>query len=630
MAKNKKGNKELTFKEIVKLNFKAFKLYYNSSPKLFHTIAFSEILKALTPYVAIFISAQIIGELSGEKNATTLWMWVVISLVSAAVLMLLNALVLRRKNIYGEEMENMFLPEDIYRKKRMSMDFCVTDSKKTRDLHSQISQNSQFGNWGLPYIATVIFPRIISSTTSCIIAFLLTINLFILQATHENYLFLNSPVTIIVVIALITGIAIFASLFDTLAISKIAGLADSIKFGNRCFGFFSGTLYDDKSRALDLRIYNQHILSEHYVKNIKIFTPGSEFAKLTKKSIGICMAIAEALQAASTGIIYIFVALKALAGAFGVGAAVQYIASAIKLTGSVKTLITVYGVMKSNAAFLQICFEFLQTPNVMYQGSLTTEKRNDNNYEIEFKNVSFKYPDTDNYVLENISFKFAIGKRLAVVGENGSGKTTFIKLLCRLYEPTQGEILLNGIDIKKYNYSDYLNVFSVVFQDFKLLSYSLAQNVAASVNYDEERVKNCLEQAGFNERLDKMKDGINTPLYKDLSDKGIEISGGESQKIAIARAIYKNSPFVILDEPTAALDPIAEAEVYSKFNEIMQGKTAICISHRLSSCKFCDEIVVFDSGKVVQKGTHEQLLNTEGKYKALWFAQAQYYTQTTH
>ena len=224
--------------------------------------------------------------------------------------------------------------------------------------------------------------------------------------------------------------------------------------------------------------------------------------------------------------------------------------------------------------------------------------------------------------------KFKVGKRLAIVGENGSGKTTFIKLLCRLYDPQEGQILLNGIDIRKYRYDDYMDIFSVVFQDFQLIAQPLGNNVAGSMEYDRERARKALIDAGFGERLASMEQGLDTMLYKDLDEKGVDVSGGEAQKIAIARALYKDAPFIILDEPTAALDPMAEAEIYSEFNDISGDKTAIYISHRLSSCKFCDEIAVFHEGNVIQQGSHEALLADEGgKYHQLWHAQAQYYTQ---
>ena len=173
-----------------------------------------------------------------------------------------------------------------------------------------------------------------------------------------------------------------------------------------------------------------------------------------------------------------------------------------------------------------------------------------------------------------------------------------------------------------------MQLFSVVFQDFQLLDFSLGQNVAASMEYDRERVEDALKKAGFGERLKELPKGLDTTLYKGLDEEGINISGGEAQKIALARVLYKDAPFIILDEPTAALDPIAEAEVYTKFNEIVEDKTAVYISHRLSSCRFCDEIVVFDQGRVVQQGSHDELVNIDGgKYQELWNAQAQYYTE---
>ena len=210
---------------------------------------------------------------------------------------------------------------------------------------------------------------------------------------------------------------------------------------------------------------------------------------------------------------------------------------------------------------------------------------------------------------------------------NGSGKTTMIKLLCRLYDPTEGVITLNGIDIKKYNYTEYMSVFSVVFQDFKLFSFTLGQNVAASVEYDREKARKALVQAGFGKRLSQMPKGLDTNLYQNYERDGMEISGGEAQKIALARALYKDAPFIILDEPTAALDPVAEYEIYSRFNEIAGEKTTIYISHRLSSCRFCSDIAVFDKGRLVQRGSHDSLIADEkGKYYELWNAQSQYYT----
>ena len=267
---------------------------------------------------------------------------------------------------------------------------------------------------------------------------------------------------------------------------------------------------------------------------------------------------------------------------------------------------------------------YLELPNEKYDGTLPIEKRLDNDYELEFKNVSFHYPNNQEMVLKNITAKIHVGHKMAIVGTNGSGKSTFIKLLCRLYDPTEGEILLNGIDIRKYDYDEYRQIFGVVFQDFQLFAFSVAQNVAAGTEYDVERVWKALGQAGLRERAQKMEKGIETVIYKQ-EDEGVEISGGEAQKLAIARALYKDAPVVILDEPTAALDPVSELEIYERFDEMVKEKTAIYISHRMSSCRFCENILVFEDGNIAQMGSHADLVERDGLYARLWRAQAQYY-----
>ena len=245
--------------------------------------------------------------------------------------------------------------------------------------------------------------------------------------------------------------------------------------------------------------------------------------------------------------------------------------------------------------------------------------------DIEFDDVSFRYPGTKELVLDHVSLKIEPSEKIAVVGKNGSGKTTLVKLLCRLYEPEEGEILWNGKNIREYDLREWQKIFAIVFQDYSLLSLTLGQNVAASEQYEAERAKEVLQLAGFGERLNKLKKGLETVVYPEYEQDGVSFSGGEEQKIAIARAIYKGSQICILDEPTAALDPVSESRVYESFDEIVKGKTAVYISHRLSSCKFSDRIFVLDNGKIVESGTHEALLSKNGLYAQLWQAQAQYY-----
>ena len=225
------------------------------------------------------------------------------------------------------------------------------------------------------------------------------------------------------------------------------------------------------------------------------------------------------------------------------------------------------------------------------------------------------------------------GEFVFVVGSSGSGKSTLIKLLMKELDSTNGTITVSGERLEKMKHrrvAKYRRKLGVVFQDFRLFAFPLGQNVAAGADYDREKAKACLGEAGFGERLAGMPEGLDTPLYRSFDKSGVEISGGEAQKIALARALYKNAPFIVLDEPTAALDPVSEYEVYRKFNEISGGKTAVYISHRLASCRFCDKIAVFDGGHIVQRGTHEELIaDANGKYAELWNAQAQYYTKQT-
>ena len=334
------------------------------------------------------------------------------------------------------------------------------------------------------------------------------------------------------------------------------------------------------------------------------------------------------LRGAVEGAAYLIVGILAIAGAMSIG-------SVVRLAGCLRNFM--YGFVElicslddlGMRAHQQVStFEFFELEDEMYKGRLPMEKRSDNQYQIEFRDVSFKYPGSQVYALKNFSMKLKIGEKLAIVGMNGSGKTTMIKLLCRLYDPNEGEILLNGVNIKKFKQEEYSTLFSVVFQDYNLFPFKLGQNVALDTHYDVEKVEKCLQDAGFGDRLQEMPEGLDTYLYTDYDDSGVQISGGEAQKIALARAIYKDSPFILLDEPTAALDPLSEYEIYTHFDQIVGSKTAIYISHRLSSCRFCGKIAVFHEGRLVQLGSHKELVaDTEGKYYEMWNAQAQYYRE---
>ncbi len=247
---------------------------------------------------------------------------------------------------------------------------------------------------------------------------------------------------------------------------------------------------------------------------------------------------------------------------------------------------------------------------------------------VEFRNVSFKYPGTDNLILKNLSITISPGETLSIVGINGAGKTTFVKLLCRLYEPTEGEIFVNGVPINKIPLEKYYELLGVVFQDFKLFSFSARENITLSTDWNDEKLEDSIKRSGLTEKIASLDKGIETSVSKDFDDFGIEFSGGEGQKLAIARALYKNTPLIILDEPTSALDPIAEYEIYNRFHQLTRGKSTIYISHRLSSTRFTDRIAVFSDGSLTECGNHEELMNIEnGIYKNMFEMQARYYVK---
>lgn len=611
---------------MLRLNNRALKLFYKRYPQMILSRLISVVWNSLTPYVSIYLSALVIDELAGSRNVERLQLLVLITLASAAVIALGTALL--KKWMEAQSAGMWFKVENILSEKMLDMDYVSLDETHTAELLSTIRQNMNGGGWGL-YRVVVAYEELCSSILTILGGISLTVSLFVSRVPDGAGALsaLNNPLVVLAVITVMLAVTFIAPVLNNKSGSYYAKHADSHNLGNRLFSFF-GWLGYYSELAPDVRIYRQdRICGRHNHNKDDTFCSNGLFARLAWGPMGLFAAAGSAVSVIFTGVVYAFVCLKALAGAFGLGSVTQYVASITKVSGGMSSFVSTLGDMRNNAPFLELTFEFLDIPNNMYQGSLTVEKRNDRKYEVEFRNVSFKYPGSENYALRNVNMKFEIGKRLAVVGMNGSGKTTFIKLLCRLYDPTEGEILLNGIDIRKYNYAEYMNIFSVVFQDFKLFSLTLGENVASGSRIDREKVIDCLNKAGFGGRLVEMPNGIDTYLYTDYEKDGVNVSGGEAQKIAIARALYKDSPFIILDEPTAALDPIAEAEIYGKFDEIAGDKTAIYISHRLSSCKFCDEIAVFHEGAVIQQGTHASLVADEsGKYYELWHAQAQYYT----
>lgn len=619
-------NSKVTWKETFVLNKRALRLWWSKQPWYFVSMGLMVLLETLLPYITVYFSAQIINELTGAGDRERLLFLVLLLLGLETGLGIMKACVSRWYEAMKESIRDFL--DVIYNEKMLSLDFAAVDCAKTQDLRTQIFASEMWSAYGLSRVLHAM-ERLLRAVMGIIGAGGLAVSLFTspVRAEASGLQWMNWSLYPLFFLVFMAALALLSAWLVNRAEQYHADYREEAGLGNRIFGFF-GYLGQRRERALDIRMYEQEkVCGKMHLEN-NAFGIHSKIAAYAKGPIGMLSMLSDVVNRVFVGVVYLFVCLKAYGGAFGVGSVTQYISAVTMFYQNICKLVEEVGEFRVNTVFLRTCFEFLDIPNEMYKGSLTVEKRSDCNYEVEFCHVSFRYPDTEVDVLKDVNLKFKVGEKLAIVGENGSGKSTFIKLLCRLYDPTEGEIRLNGIDIRKYDYKEYMSVFSVVFQDYKLLAFSLGTNVAAGEQYDAARVEECLDKAGFTDRKEKMKSGLNTYLYKDFSEDGVDISGGEEQKIAIARALYQNAAFLILDEPTAALDPIAEYEIYTRLNDIVGDRTAIYISHRLSSCKFCDEIVVFDRGHIVQQGSHRELVGQEdGKYYALWNAQAQYYVE---
>lgn len=617
--------KAMKFRKRMQITKRGYAILGKYCPGLIRAKVAAAVAEALSPFITIWFSAQIINEIAGDRNTTKLLIYV---LATIGIRLILSVVGNTFNKVIEEKQSGMWgYFRKVFSDKQMSMDFADLEDQEIQKLRQKADDNLfMFGNglaqlvWDTTTTVTVIVDLVASIS--------LTASLFLSKSGNR---LMDSLLWIPVGFAIMLCASICNAALKKKEETIFEKWMDGTIWYNRTFMFFGHEIYASEERAKDARIYRQEKIADRELVRLQEHKKTDQvyYRKMSGCQGSMCF-----IQGICNALCYLFVVAKAGLGAFAVGNIVQYVGALMKLVHSFGDLIFTNAENKVYTAHLEKLFEYLDLPNKKYQGKIPVEKSfycidGENDYDIEFRNVSFCYPGTDTYVLKNINTKLSIGKKQALVGANGAGKSTFVKLLCRLYDPTEGEILLNGIDIRKYDYEEYMRLFAFVFQDFKLFAFPLGQNVAADLSYDEKKVKECLKKVSFEERLKTMPEGLETYLYKELSEDGVDISGGEAQKIALARALYKETPLIVLDEPTAALDPIAEAAVYADFDHMVDNKTAVYVSHRLSSCRFCDEIMVFDDGQIVQKGTHEELVkNRDGKYFALWNAQAQYYQES--
>lgn len=604
----------------IKTVFSAFKEMHRLEKRLLPTSIVVAIVTAVMPFINIWFTSKIIDLLDIGTSISDLAVYIGLAVGINAVLFFINYFLgdmyfMFRSLMYNKELQN--ISAKLFKAEYQRLE--SSDFKELIHKHSE-AQDRVFSSF---VQFSWMMRDFISGAVTLIISVIIIIPLLKIGFTKTGDTYFESPIFLLTIFGAIAIMAVIILIVATQMNKAWFKASDEYSRLDRIFYYFLN-MFSDYNTGKEIRLYKEQNLIEHTATD-KLLTDGEKLLKKASLHTAKSSSFVAILGALVGFGIYLFIGVKGLYGLFGIGSLVLYCGSFMQIINGIMKMAVTFGKTAEMVPLVNYYFDIVNTKDDMTYGAKELDLSD--KFEIEFKNVSFKYPNTESYALKNINIKINNGEHLAVVGRNGSGKTTFIKLLCRLYDVTDGEILINGINIKEYTKESLLALYSVVFQDFKIFSTTLAQNVSVGEEYNREKLFDALDKANIKDRVLDMENKESTYLYKDLDKSGVEISGGEAQKLALARALYKDSPVVILDEPTAALDPVAENEIYNRFNSFVDNKTAIYISHRLSSCVFCNRIAVFDKSKLVETGTHQELLNSNGKYIELWNAQASYYLE---
>lgn len=602
----------------MKTVFSAFREMHRLEKRLLPVALFVAVVSAVMPFINIWFTSKIIDLLDVGTKMSELALYIAFAVgVNLVLLFLANYFgdvqYMYRSLMYNKELQNIAgkLYTIEYKK--------LEDSNFKELVHKHAEAQDRVFSAFMQF--TWMLRDFVSGMITVVISVLIIFPLLKIGFLATGDTYFEKPVfllTIFGAILVMTAIILVVALKMNKAFFQSA---DEYSRLDRVFYYFLN-LFSDYKTGKEIRLYKEQDLIEQTATNT-ILTDGEKVlrkASMHSAKSGSFVAVLGAIVGFG---IYLFIGVKGYYGLFGIGSLVLYCGSFMQIINGIMKMAATFGKTEEMVPLVTYYFEIMRTADDMTYGDVQLDLSG--GFEIEFENVSFRYPGSQNYALQNVNIQIHNGEKLAVVGRNGSGKTTFIKLLCRFYDVTEGEIRINGIGIQQYSKESLQKLYSVVFQDYKIFSATLAQNISASEIYAQDKLFASLDKANMKDRVLQMEQREQTYLFKDLDESGVEISGGESQKLALARALYKDAPIVILDEPTAALDPIAEHEIYSRFNSFVESKTAIYISHRLSSCAFCDNIAVFDKSELVEFGTHQTLIGRNGKYAELWRAQAEYY-----
>lgn len=582
-------------------------LVFRQKPVYFVYMFFRILFECLVPFINIFLPKYLLDELIGGRNIHKI-------LFLMAAIVFLNFL---GKNLFAVTETGMKKIEDWFSQyfgsmiasQGMSLDFARLEDPQTLNQAKKAEEGMTWYSGGL------------NGLSFC---FVYLISCVIVTVGSLSIIASVSWVLMLVVIVTVTLNTFLVSKMNNLQIKQFSESAPL----KRAFSYISQELCDARY-GKDIRMYGaDRMLDQLGSDTLQDYC--LSFQRLHDESQKYGIADAFVSVAKNIGI-YVCIAFLAWNMKITLGSFYMLLNAANTFRDNLGYTLSAMMWLSQKANFMNEYKKFMEYENVMESG--TKEVCLDKSPKIKFKDVYFKYPHSENYILEGVSITIEPGEHLSLVGVNGAGKTTFIKLLCRFYDVTGGEILINDVNIKEYGREEYRKLLAVVFQDFKLFDAVIAENIQfgdwEKKDYrpdNADLLEKAAQESGLSEMLEH-REGLDTRIYRHFDENGIMPSGGEEQKIAIARALYKDAPLVILDEPTAALDPMAEYEVYSHFDTLMGGRTAIYISHRLSSCRFCDKIAVMDGGIVAEYGTHAELLEADGLYARMFGAQAQYYME---